>query len=366
MIAFMVLSAGALSAADSYPDEEEAPPTRARRIIGGQESRPDAWPWMAALIYPSTGNDAMDAMCGGSLIRPDWVLTAAHCLYNSNTGQYEPDQVIDVVLNRNDLTGTGGEKIRVKRKVVHPDYDWFENDADIALLELETASTQTPVPIIAQAVDAPLVASGDAVGIGWGAMDPNGYNYPDKLRQVALPLMTNAACQAAREMAGIDLTENMLCAGYEAGGKDTCSGDSGGPLFIANLDETPLQIGITSFGPGCALPNAYGVYTRVSRFTGWIADQTCGKSEIPGGVHLEIDVNGRTATISFDAVQGATGYQLYSAPYPEASPVMAVDIGQKTQWANTYDDGADFFALVRSYNGNCVGGVSNVVHVVVD
>ncbi|MCP4692990.1 MAG: serine protease, partial [Desulfobacterales bacterium] len=336
-------------------------PAVSTRIVGGERADPDAWPWMAALIFPSTGDDFYDAMCGGSLIRPNWVLTAAHCFYDTN-GYYQPHQVVDVVLGRHDLTTNEGEKIRVKRKIVHPEYNWIRDDGDIALLELETASTQTPVSIIAQYADGPLVVSGSATTIGWGAMDPESWSYPTRLRQVALPVVTNDVCRSTIEMAIFDITENMVCAGYEAGGKDSCQGDSGGPLFITNSVGEPLQIGIVSFGRGCAQPNTYGVYTRVSRYTDWITRQTCGKSEIPGGAEISVETTGGDATLSFDPVEGATGYQLYYAPMPAATPIKAIDIGKTTRLTGSYKDVAGYYLMVRAYNGNCMGGVSNVVH----
>ncbi len=363
---FSFLGGGVLYGADSGPGEEEAPPAVSKRIVGGHMASAGAWPWMAALVFEGFDNDVDGTMCGGSLIRPAWVLTAAHCLYDPETGQYASDLVIDVVLDRNDMSAVGGEKIRVKRKVVHPAYSYDGDSHDIALLELESASTRTPVSIIAQAADSPLVTSGNATAIGWGAMNPDGSNYPAELHEVVLPVVTSEVCETAEEMAGIEITDNMLCAGFEAGGKDTCSGDSGGPLFITSAAGDPMQIGVVSFGPGCAMPNAFGVYTRVSRYASWIIGETCAASEIPGGTELSVDVSGKTATISFDPVQGATGYQLYYAPFPSGSPIGAADIGQNTNLAGTFNDGASFYLMVRSYNGNCMGGVSNVVHLEVD
>lgn len=355
------LSTGAWGG-DAQPGDDPAQRSGAARIVGGVAAEPDAWPWMAAILSSQSTNPDWGIYCGGSLIHPRWVLTAAHCV-SEEDGSFDPNQEIDVIVGIHDLTKDQGERIHVSRIIINPDYDHVLTDGDIALLELETPSTKTPVPLIAQGLDDPLVVSGDSTAIGWGATQSDGSGGSNVLLQVTVPIVTNAECQRSENVNGYGatITDNMVCAGVIEGGRDSCFGDSGGPLIIANGDGW-LQVGIVSFGPpdGCAIPGAYGIYTRVSRYTDWIARNICDASDTPAGPVIAVAANGGDVTMSFNPVKEATGYQLYYAPYPSMSPVGVLDIGGATDLSTTPESGAGFYLMVRSYNGVCVGGISNV------
>ena len=105
--------------------------------------------------------------------------------------------------------------------------------------------------------------------MGWGLTAENGLT-STHLREVTVPVVTNAVCSAGYASDGITIADTMLCAGSAQGGKDSCQGDSGGPIAIKDTNGTWKQIGVVSFGIGCARPNKYGVYTRVSEFIDWI------------------------------------------------------------------------------------------------
>jgi secreted trypsin-like serine protease len=258
-LASVALAAAAPAANNPPPNSQNAQ----TRIIGGQDAPRGAWPWMAALISASDANPADGAFCGGTLIDPYWVVTAAHCTEGESPATV--DLVIGVDNLRTDLSQGIGVRIGAKRIVNHPDYDGDIND--IALIELETPASGYPVIPLYQA---PEIAAGSmATVIGWGDTNPREWNtsYPDILQQVALPVVSNQTCQ--RAYYGEDIVASNLCAGYAAGGKDTCQGDSGGPLMISVGSDWTLA-GITSWGIGCAEPGKYGVYTRVSSFLDFI------------------------------------------------------------------------------------------------
>lgn len=243
-------------------------------IIGGYEATRGAWPWMAGLVRASELDIYQGLFCGGSLIDDDWVLTAAHCTIGNRAD--EIDIIIGVHDLEQDIAAGIGERIGVKRILMHPEYNDISLENDIALIQLERPVTgYSPVSLVSATGD---LANRQATAIGWGDTDIRAFhdNYPTTLHQVELPIVSNATCIAAYDdwiPPGTPDSnfDGMLCAGYAQGGSDTCAGDSGGPLVIFERDHWELA-GITSFGDGCARPGRYGVYTRVSQYLDFIVD----------------------------------------------------------------------------------------------
>ena len=238
-------------------------------IIGGEEAQPGAWPWMAALVNANDPDALNGHFCGGALIAPEWVLTAAHCFDNDDATQ------VDVVLGRHLLSSNEGQRHNVAQIILHPNYNPTTNDSDIALLRLATASAQPTISVITPAT-ANLANPGvNATVAGWGNMDPDGgQNFPDALQQVTVPIVSNETCNSPQSYDGA-ITDNMLCAGFAAGGQDSCQGDSGGPLMAPNAGGNGwVHVGVVSFGSSCAQPNFYGVYARVSLFHAWVESHT--------------------------------------------------------------------------------------------
>ena len=115
-------------------------PTTAYAIAGGNEAAPSAWPWMTAMVDAGSPNALDSQFCGGALIRPHWVVTAAHCLEGASAGK------VDVVLGRHNLNAGGGEQINITQIYVHADYA-TNGVPDIALLQLASPSSQTPLAV---------------------------------------------------------------------------------------------------------------------------------------------------------------------------------------------------------------------------
>jgi len=271
---FLILSLAISGMA--YGENHDINPTsgqnrKAVRIVGGMEAQQGAWPFMGVLLPGDSQDPYWDSYCGASLIAPSWALTAAHCVV-ADDGSFNPNQNIDVIIGIHDLEEEQGERIHVEEIILNSDYDHDLTDGDIALLRLEKTSAATPIALIEQSSGFPIVTSGESTVIGWGATQQDGNGMTDVLLQVSVPVVSNDECQSAEETNGNGavITGNMVCAGFADGGKDSCFGDSGGPLMRYDNDQW-TQFGIVSFGPDqCALPNAYGVYTRLSLYRDWI------------------------------------------------------------------------------------------------
>ncbi|GAB4211003.1 MAG: hypothetical protein OHK0012_02660 [Synechococcales cyanobacterium] len=237
------------------------------RIVGGQPAPDGAYPAMVSL-QAQRPDGSFFPFCGGTLIAPTWVLTAAHCLVLDN-GVVPPD----VVLIGTNTLNSGGTRINVTEAIVFPQYrvgTAGELTEDVALLKLEQPASQPPTTLITQAQQPTLTTPGTpAVATGWGNTTEGG-TAPNALQEVTIPLISDAQCQQNYQGIYSLVGEAMICAGVPQGGIDACQGDSGGPLFV-DTTSGKVQVGITSFGVGCARPNRPGVYTEVATYTNWIS-----------------------------------------------------------------------------------------------
>ena len=237
-------------------------------IIGGEDAPAGAWPWMVALVYADNSNVEQGQFCGGSLIQTGWVLTAAHCTYELGGHPREAAE-IDIVIGRQRLNARGGTRVHVQQIIRHIGYTGSNFDNDLALLKLVTPVNDTPIALLTPAQRLLESHGRPATVIGWGVTEQG--NASDRLRQVTVPLVDLRTCRQSYGIFNEKVSDNMICAGSKSGGIDSCQGDSGGPLMV--LDETTdqwIQVGIVSWGDGCAEPNYYGVYTRISNYAAWI------------------------------------------------------------------------------------------------
>lgn len=234
-----------------------------RRIVGGVPAQPGTRPWQVGLVVAGIKDNAQAQFCGGTLIAPQWVLTAAHCV----DGNMMPSQVA-VLVGTHSLSDANARRVGVKRLEVHPKWDEDTNDNDIALLELAAPVTPSPTitPIRFATTEKEPTAGTLLTVSGWGATKEGGAS-SILLMTVDVPVVPISRCNRSASYNGA-ATRRMVCAGGDEGGKDSCQGDSGGPAVT--IDDEPTVVGVVSWGLGCARPWKYGVYTRVGAFAEWI------------------------------------------------------------------------------------------------
>ncbi|KAI3365681.1 hypothetical protein L3Q82_010758 [Scortum barcoo] len=252
----------------SFAQECGRPPLHESRIVGGVDAARGDWPWQVDVQTDTSGH-----ICGGSIILENWVLSAAHCFPN-------PSDVSSYIIyaGRYQLNGINLQQSshRVSQVVIPYGYDEPHNGKDVALVHLSTPVTWSDyVQPICLPDSGTLFPDGmECYVTGWGNIrDEVALPGIGTLQQVNVPIISQSSCQ---EMYQTDPTEqvnilyDMICAGYQEGGKDSCQGDSGGPLVCQMVNGTWVQAGVVSFGLGCAGQNKPGVYARLTSFSSFI------------------------------------------------------------------------------------------------
>ncbi|XP_069320184.1 coagulation factor IX isoform X2 [Eulemur rufifrons] len=233
------------------------------RVVGGENAKPGQFPWQVIL------NGKIDAFCGGSIVNEKWVVTAAHCIV--------PPVNITVVAGEHDIEKTESteQKRNVIRVILHHSYNATVNkySHDIALLELDKPLTLnsyvTPICIADREYTNIFLKFGSGYVSGWGRVFNRGRS-ASILQYLRVPFVDRATCLRSTKFT---IHNNMFCAGYHEGGRDSCQGDSGGP-HVTEVEGTNFLTGIISWGEECAMKGKYGIYTKVSRYTNWIKEKT--------------------------------------------------------------------------------------------
>jgi secreted trypsin-like serine protease len=261
-------------------------------IVAGTEAPDGKFPYQVRL-YWSMDDDK--GFCGGSLIAPQWVLTASHCLAKESGDAYVARDPEDLVVGYGSNDRTKTTKVEVEKIIVRPEFleKGLNGKADVALIKLKMPVADPKiVPLADPDADKKYLVPGAKVTVsGWGTLWSYDEDFaalmaelgpemedkvtaPIRLREVELDWIDNPSCNAAfaATKPATDIADTEFCAFEKGTNKDTCQGDSGGPMVVR--DESGkgfVQVGVVSWGRGCG-GTTPGVYARVAPFADWIAE----------------------------------------------------------------------------------------------
>lgn len=238
------------------------------KIVGGENATTGTWPWQVSLHY----NGAH--ICGATVIDKEWVLTAAHCINNTDARNYT------LYFGKETQSGNNPHEVNrtVTQIIVHAAYDSEKITNDIALMKLSSPLVYNNyIRPVCLATNNSVFNNGTTCwATGWGRLSGDAPLVAhDVLQEVSIPIIGNNLCGCIyRDINSNNITSNMICAGVQ--GRGICQGDSGGPVQCKQGNQW-IQAGISSFGIPCAL-GIPEVFARVSFFASWISSHANGSN----------------------------------------------------------------------------------------
>lgn len=316
----------------------------AARIIGGQEAAEGRYPY-AALVQSSSH------FCGGALVAPDIVLSAAHCLtYNG-----------EVLATSHERRAPSASPLAIEKQILHPLFDFITLDYDLMILKLNgRISSVSPIRINQDNDNTPQVGSILTV-MGWGQVSPQQSEISDVLREATLTYISNGVCS---EYWGEDaIHSSMMCATW--GNGIDCNGDSGGPVILRGNNTTEdILVGLVSWGDNdCNNEEAPGVYVRLSDQFQWIRAMVCGHSNSPP---TYMDCNAATATYSPSPSSSPSAPTFSPAPsVPQVTVTVVIDFDMRPyETGFVIETTADGTELISVLPGTYTQGQTRETYVV--
>jgi secreted trypsin-like serine protease len=266
---------GALLASLALAGPALASPGASASIVGGTTALSEEWPWAAFILAADAKGEGFS--CSGTVISPDLILTAGHCVEDIETGKKTPATQYVVVTGSSDIRDAALRQVsKVSRTIINPNFNRFKVHGDAGLLVLATPTT-VPAVALAGPTDAALLAPDTPTWIaGWGLSGPlRKLKRTPVLRRGATFVQERLYCRShVRAYYPFFNYSSQLCTitppGFSIG---TCHGDSGGPALAFREDGTPVQIGITSLGAADCDTHLPDIFTRIDRIYPWIAEQ---------------------------------------------------------------------------------------------
>ncbi|HAS8417991.1 TPA: serine protease [Vibrio vulnificus] len=335
---------------------------RSNRIIGGSTAPAEKWPFMAAVVSKGY-NGGKGQFCGASFIGSRYVLTAAHCL------DVTLGEDIEVIIGQQNLSAaTSEQRLSVRKVYIHEEYADAALGNDIAILELSEEFEGAPVALVEASFRNSLAAGTNLTVMGWGDQDPtDNFRGATQLQQVDVNLIAQQTC---RNVGGdyAKISDTAFCAGLVQGGKDSCQGDSGGPIVVSDNGQYK-QLGIVSWGDGCAEKGKYGVYANVSYYADWIANKTKGLSYDQHVYEGIVSPGIQSATLTY---RNNTESELLLSNFSTTSSAQIVHntceqplaIGEECQVTTSYSllGSGDFSYDVTMNSNQGIGQVKSTVH----
>ncbi|MCY4265029.1 MAG: serine protease [Gammaproteobacteria bacterium] len=371
---------------------EQFPLSSVSAIINGTPASILSYPFAAFLANEQAGESVY---CGASLISETWVLTAAHCFLNELGTAIDMEWAAGstVILSAETALDKDprGETGEIGQVIIHPEYDpdpiLSDNtvEFDIALIELTAAVGIQPAKLLDPAEE--LSVGTEALVMGWGITRVEDiFAFKESVKSDGLKVsrqrvISNEEC--AREYGDeFPITENMLCTiPIPAGAAVTpCFGDSGGPLVIS-FGSDFVQIGVVNGGgtleEPCGSSETPAGYASVAALADFIAehasdaefvslDQLIESTPSTRASNVSVSIEGTRVNLQWTAVVGATGYNLYYAPYPERTPIISRDMGNERSVDAELASGDAYYVVIEAYNAEgTLPDLSNIAVIIV-